>query len=128
MRRAHRQEITMAKHTFEVEQYQVTLGDHPTTHGGLTLRSRGTVACHGQHLHLIFHFLEDVSEAPAARWMEDARTGLTFLPYDMMDEFVDLLRWERPIRGCIDTDSPADSYLITEQEPVGEEESRRWGR
>jgi hypothetical protein len=112
----------MAKHNFLVERYQITLGDHPKTFGGATVRPRGVVACFGEFLRLIFYFLPDEVETPHAMWSEDARLCVTFLPFSAMPEFVDVLRNEKPIYGNIDTDAPGDSFISTLHEPVGEEE------
>ncbi|MDT8435263.1 MAG: hypothetical protein RRA92_00785, partial [Gemmatimonadota bacterium] len=114
----------MAKHNFEVKKYQITLGDHPSTWGGLSVRARGIVACFGDHLRLLFYFLPAGAEMPAPLWNEDARVAVTFLPYDALLPFVDMLRNEKPIYGNIDTENPGDSYVSTMHEPVGEEEKR----
>ena len=100
----------MAKHNFLVERYQITLGDHPKTFGGVDVRPRGVVACFGEFLRLIYYFLPEGADAPSPMWSEDARL------------FVDLLRNEKPIYGNIDTDLPGDSFISTLHEPVGEEE------
>jgi hypothetical protein len=112
----------MAKHNFLVERYQITLGDHPKAFGGVEVRPRGVVACFGEFLRLIYYFLPEGAEAPAAMWSEDARLCVVFLPTDAMPAFVDLLRNEKPIYGNIDTDLPGDAFISTLHEPVGEEE------
>ena len=114
----------MAKHNFMIDRYQITLGDHPKTFAGNEIRPRGVVACFGEFLRLIFYFLPDGMEAPEAKWSEDARLCVTFLPYSGMPPFVDLLRNEKPIYGNIDTEAPGDSFISTLHEPVGEEEKR----
>ena len=112
----------MAKHNFLVERYQITLGDHPKTFGGTTVRSRGVVACFGEFLRLIFYFLPDDADTPEAMWSEDARLCVVFLPFSTMPQFVDVLRNEKPIYGNIDTDAAGDAFISTLHEPVGEEE------
>jgi len=112
----------MAKHNFPVDRYQITLGDHPSTWGGVTVRARGIVACFGEHLRVLFYFLPDGAELPNPIWNEDARVAITFLPIQDMLPFVDMLRNEKPIYGNIDTENPGDSYISTLHEPVGEEE------
>ncbi len=112
----------MAKHNFLVERYQITLGEHPKTFGGVEVRTRGVVACFGEFLRLIYYFLPDEVVAPDARWSEDARLCVVFLPFSAMPTFVDLLRNEKPIYGNIDTESPGDGFISTLHEPVGEEE------
>ncbi len=118
----------MAKHNFLVEKYQITLGDHSSTWGGVTVTARGIVACFGEHLRVLFYFLPAGAAIPDAMWNEDARVAVTFLPISDMAPFVDVLRNEKPIYGNIDTDAPGESYISTLHEPVGEEEKRSWRR
>ena len=68
----------MAKHNFLVERYQITLGDHPKTFGGVEVRPRGVVACFGEFLRLIYYFLPEGAETArpratmnGARWCLD---------------------------------------------------------
>jgi hypothetical protein len=112
----------MAKHNFLVDRYQITLGDHPATFGGVEVRPRGVVACFGEFLRLIFYFVPDGDDVPNALWSEDARLAVVFVPFSAMPAFVDLLRNESPIYGNIDTDLPGSSYISSLHEPVGEEE------
>lgn len=112
----------MAKHVFEVKKYRVTLGDHVTVWAGTEVRARGVVACFGDHLRLIFYFIPEAETPPDAIWNEDGRVGCAFLPFDALPAFVDILRNERPVMANIDTDRPADSFINTGDEPVGEEE------
>ncbi|MDP2481888.1 MAG: hypothetical protein Q8W45_01285 [Candidatus Palauibacterales bacterium] len=112
----------MAKHNFLVERYQITLGDHPKTFGGVEVRPRGVVACFGEFLRLIFYFLPEDAQPANPMWNEDARLCVVFLPFGAMAAFVDMLRNEKPIYGNIDTDLPGDSFVSTLHEPVGEEE------
>jgi len=112
----------MAKHVFEIKKYRVTLGDHVTTWGGKDVRTRGAVACFGEHLRLVFFFLPEGETFPGAIWNEDARMACSFLPFSVLPTFVDLLRNEKPITGNIDTESPDNCFINTGDEPVGEEE------
>jgi hypothetical protein len=112
----------MAKHHFLVERYQVTLGDHDSTWGGTTVRTRGIVACFGEFLRLLFYFLPEGAATPDPIWIEDARVNVVFMPIKDMAPFVDILRNEKPIYGNIDTEAPGDSFISTLHEPVGEEE------
>ena len=112
----------MAKHNFLVERYQITLGDHPKTFGGVEVRPRGVVACFGEFLRLIYYFLPEVAAAPPAMWSEDARLCVVFLPTDAMPPFVDMLRNEKPIYAYLNSDRPIANRVYTGQEPVGEEE------
>ena len=82
----------MAKHNFLVERYQITLGDHPKTFGGVDVRPRGVVACFGEFLRLIYYFLPEGADAPSPMWSEDARLCVVFLPFGAMPAFVDLLQ------------------------------------
>ncbi|MDH3297749.1 MAG: hypothetical protein OEM96_05680 [Gemmatimonadota bacterium] len=118
----------MTRHVFDVKKYRVTLGDHLTTWGGQDVRARGVVACFGDHLRLVFFFLPEGVSAPAPVWSEDGRMACTFLPFDALPAFVDMLRNEKPITGNIDTDSPGDSFINTGDEPVGEEERGGMGK
>ncbi|NNK47858.1 MAG: hypothetical protein HKP01_03195 [Gemmatimonadetes bacterium] len=114
----------MAKHNFLVERYQITLGDHSKTFGGVDVRPRGVVACFGEFLRLIYYFLPEGADAPNSMWSEDARLCVVFLPFASMPPFVDMLRNEKPIYGNIDTDTPGDAFVSTLHEPVGEEEKK----
>lgn len=112
----------MAKHVFEVKKYRVTLGDHITTWAGCEVRARGVIACFGDHLRLIFYFLPEGETPPEAIWNEDGRVACVFLPFGCLPAFVDMLRYEKPITGNIETESPGNSFINTGDEPVGEEE------
>jgi hypothetical protein len=74
------------------------MAKHNFFFGGIEVRPRGVVACFGEFLRLIYYFLPEGAEAPAAMWSEDARLCVVFLPTDAMPAFVDLPCTSRSVK------------------------------
>ena len=51
------------------------------------------------------------------------KVGAIFLPFEDMDQYVDMVRNEKPIYAYLNSDHPQWNSLKTSKEPVGEEET-----
>jgi hypothetical protein len=113
----------MSVHTFSVDRYEVRLGDALTaTWGGLQVRARAVIACHGEDHRFLIYFLREDSVVPNPVYTPAAKVGAIFVPYFMLAAFVDLLRHEKPIFAYLNADNPQWNSIRTTLEPVGEAE------
>lgn len=115
----------MAIHRFQVKQYQIKLGARlGAIFGSTAIQIRGIVSCIGDNnKRIIGYFLLDNSPVPAPTTTINGNWGPVFLPKELMSDWVDLLRNEKPVYGYINTDHPEWTHISTSNEPVGEEES-----
>jgi hypothetical protein len=115
----------MAYRYFEIETYNTFLfNKFLTTKQGVTITARGMIICNGDDVQQVrAYFLAEGSPAPDPFVDRDGKRLQMFLPYQMMQSWIDLLRNEKPIYAVYDTDNPQWSYVSTLSEPVGEEES-----
>jgi hypothetical protein len=98
----------MSIRNFPVTSYEIILGDKLTTgYGVVTIKARGIVSCVGpDDQRVVAYFLADDSPVPAPTTTKGGKWGPIFLPKEMMGQWVDMLRNEKPIFGHINTDHP----------------------
>ena len=110
---------------FQITSYKITLGDKlAATFDGTTIKIRGVISCIGpDNQRIVAYFLADDSPVPAPTTTREGKWGPVFLAKEIMDQWVDMLRNEKPIFGYINTDHPEWTHISTSQEPVGEEET-----
>jgi len=109
---------------FEIATYRIHLGyDFITSSiGGVRAHVRGLVTCLGTGGEsLDAYFLADDSPVPAALSRGEKSCSI-FLSKDLMGNWTDMLRNEKPLYAHIFISVPYKSYISTVSEPVGEEE------
>jgi hypothetical protein len=115
----------MAVRRFEISKYSIKLGDNmQASFGGTTIKARGVISCMGpDNQRVVGYFLADDSPVPTPTTTIGGKWGPVFLPKELMEQWVDMLRNEKPIYGYINTGRPEWTNISTSQEPVGEEET-----
>jgi hypothetical protein len=108
----------MAAVVFEVTSYSLRLGKGGF--GTTPIHCPATIIVNGgKDFRCIFRFVDD-DPLPAS--MASARTADIFVAARHYPWYVDLLRYERPVRCTINQGEPEFSYLATGEEPAGEGE------
>lgn len=113
----------MATTTFKVATYKISLG-YAMSGGGGGPESRGYVACQstdGQRF--VIYFAAPGSAMAPPRYFPDSKFGSINVPVDEMQNYVDLVRNEKPLFVYMNSDKPEWNSVSTSQEPPGEEES-----
>lgn len=115
----------MARRFFEVKVYNIYLfNNFPTTKNGIAISARGLILCSGDNAQKMrAYFLADGSLEPDPFVDSGGKRVQMFLPFQMMQNWQEVLRNEKPIYAFFDSDNPQWSYISTLSEPVGEEES-----
>lgn len=110
---------------FPITSYKITLDDNlHTIYLDATIKSRGVLSCIGpDDQRVVAYFLADDSPVPAPTTIFGGKWGPILLPKEMMGQWVDMLRNEKPLFGYINTDHPDWTNVSSSEEPVGEEES-----
>lgn len=114
--------------SFTANSYWITLGHRETTTiGGFTIQYQGRVSALGSippggiPMQLTVFGLHPRSLVPTSSYCDPTETiGAIFVPFADLQQYVDLVRNERPLRGTLDRIS--GSYLSTGLEPPGEQE------
>ena len=115
----------MATRNFKMTSYTIKLGDRMSASwGGTTIKYRGVISCIGlDDQRVLAYFLADDSPVPAPTTGHGGKWGPVFLPKELMGQWTDMLRNEKPLYGYINTNHPEWTNVSTSQEPVGEEET-----
>lgn len=115
----------MATRKFQITSYTIKLGDRMSaSFGGTTIKARGIISCIGSdNQRVVAYFLADDSPVPAPTTTIGGKWGPVFLPKELMGQWTDMLRNEKPLYGYINTNHPEWTNVSTSQEPVGEEET-----
>lgn len=115
----------MAIRHFEINVYNTFLWNKFTTNkNGMNIIARGLIICSGDDAQQVrTYFLADGSPEPDPIIDRGGKRVQMFLPYQMMQNWTEMLRYEKPIYACYDTNNPHWAYISTLSEPVGEEES-----
>ena len=110
---------------FPITSYRIKLSDKSSAgFGGTIIKVRGLISCIGaDNQRILAYFLTDDSPVPAPTTTWEGKWGPVFLPKEMMGQWVDMLRNEKPIYGYINTAHPEWTNISTSMEPVGEEET-----
>ena len=115
----------MAYRYFEINSYNTFLfNNFPATKNGVAITARGLIICNGDDAQQVrAYFLADGSPEPDPFVDRRGKRVQMFLPYQMMQNWIDLLRNEKPIYAFFDDNNPQWSRISTLSEPVGEEET-----
>lgn len=121
----------MSIHKFQLGGYKIRLGGpFGALKGDPQVQAFGVILCEGEDdvsaYRVTAYFLIDGSPAPAPTLSSDGHDATLGLPRDLMANWIDLLRNEKPVYGYIDTNRPASTYITTDQmflEPIGEGEA-----
>ena len=114
----------MATKTFVVDYYKEALGHAlSATWGGVTIKARGYIVCHGDNHRFIIYFLTEDSPVPQPTFIPANRVGAIFVPFAESGFYIDMVRNERPIYAYLNSNKPQWNYIRTGAEPTGEEET-----
>ena len=115
----------MAIRRFPITRYTIKLGDRlSASFGGTKIFARGLISCIGpDNQRVVAYFLADDSPVPSPTTTIGGKWGPVFLPKELMRQWADMLRNEKPLYGYINTDYPEWTSVSTSKEPVGEEET-----
>ncbi len=115
----------MATRNFQITSYIIKLGDRMSAgFGGTTIKIRGIISCMGpDNQRVVAYFPADDSPVPAPTTTIGGKWGPVFLPKELMGQWTDMLRNEKPLYGYINTGHPEWTNVSTSKEPVGEEET-----
>ncbi len=115
----------MANKTFEVKTYELNVGfKNSATWGGVNILIQGYVVGKGAAgERLIVYGLHPSSPVPAnsvCNWA--GNVGAIFVPFNLLGQYVDILRNEKPVYARLDADRPEWMSFSTSAELVGEGE------
>jgi hypothetical protein len=114
----------MAIKTFVVANYEVGMGYKNTAvWGGVSILIQGHLVCNSSDgYRLIVYGLHPSSPVPAPVYIEANKVGAIFIPFVELGQYVELVRYEKPINVYLNSDKPGWNSLRTNPEPVGEQE------
>lgn len=114
----------MAQKFFEINVYNVFLyNKFSANKGGINITVRGMIIGSGDNAQQVrAYFLAEDSPEPAPIVDRGGKRLQMFLPYQMMQNWMDVLRNEKPIYAYYNTENTQWSFVSTLSEPVGEEE------
>ncbi len=114
----------MAIHRFKINNYSIKLADKLGAYYSVTIKARGVISCRGSaNRSIVAYFLADDSPVPAPTTTLGGKCDVVFLPKELMEQWTDMLRNEKPLYGYINTTHPEWTNVSTSKEPVGEEET-----
>jgi hypothetical protein len=120
----------MSIHTFQLGGYSILLsGTVLMLLGDQEIKAVGSILCEGEDdvdaYRVRVYFLADGSPELAPTISDSGHEARLCLPRQMMPIWIDLLRYEKPLYGYINTSRPTSTHIrtsATEQEPIGEGE------
>lgn len=115
----------MPTKTFNVVRYVYKVGyQDGATWGGTPILIQGYVACYGeQRDRFIVYGLHPDSAVPAAPvYNVSGNVGAIFVPFADLANYVDIVRYEKPVYAYLNSDHPEWMGLRTSSEPIGEGE------
>lgn len=114
----------MAIKTFAVSSYEAGMGfKNSAVWGGVSILIQGHLACNSSDgYRFIIYGLHPTSAVPAPVYIEANKVGAIFIPFANLQNYIDLVRNEKPIHVYLNSDQPNWNSLRTSAEPVGEQE------
>jgi hypothetical protein len=115
----------MPSKTFAVNSYILNTGfKNEATWGGTKILIQGYVACYGaDNSRFIVYGLHPTSPVPASPvYNVPGNVGAIFVPFSNLQNYVDIVRNEKPVYARLDSDHPGWMGLSTNKEPIGEGE------
>lgn len=114
----------MAIKTFVVNTYEIGTGyKNNATWGGVTIDIQGHLVCYSSDgYRFIIYGLHPNSQVPKPVYIEANKVGAIFIPFSELQNYIDLVRNEKPIHAYLNSTNPNWNSLRTSAEPVGEEE------
>jgi len=114
----------MAIKTFPVTSYQVGMGyKNSATWSGTKILIQGHLVCRSRDgYRFIVYGLHPSSLVPGPVYIVANKVGAIFIPFAELNNYVDLVRNEKPIHVYLNSANPEWNSIRTSSEPVGEEE------
>jgi len=115
----------MPSKTFAVNSYILNTGfKNEATWGATKILIQGYVACYGaDNSRFIVYGLHPASSVPASPvYNVPGNVGAIFVPFADLQNYVDIVRNEKPVYARLDSDHPGWMSLSTNKEPIGEGE------
>jgi hypothetical protein len=117
--------MTLATTRFQIDNYQITLGpDLPSIVTNIDTKVTGIIGCYGKEYQLMINLVEESGIIPRSNFDVSRKTGAIFLPDSQLNNYVDLLRNEKPVFAYCNDEKPEWSNISTSHEPVGENERK----
>ena len=114
----------MAIKSFPVTTYEVGMGfKNSASWNNVNIIIQGHLVCNSvDGFRFIVYGLHPSSPVPAPVYIEANKVGAIFIPFADLNNYVDLVRNEKPVYAYLNSDTPNWNSLRTSAEPVGEEE------
>lgn len=114
----------MAIKTFQVTNYEVGMGYKNTAiWSGVTILIQGHLVCNSADgYRFIIYGLHPSSPKPEPVYIEANKVGAIFIPFIELNNYIDLVRNEKPINVYLNSVTPNWNSIRTSAEPVGEQE------
>jgi hypothetical protein len=114
----------MAIKSFSVTSYQVGMGyKSSATWSGVQILIQGHLVCNSSDgYRFIIYGLHPSSPKPNPVYIEANKVGAIFIPFVELNNYIDLVRNEKPIYVYMNSLKPDWNSIRTSNEPVGEEE------
>ena len=110
----------MATVVFSIDTYRIDLGFQISTNGGAR-KYRGGLICFGKdNYRLEIYFIEPGNTIYPPQSYLESKWGEISFPFTEMQNFIDLVRNEKPVFGYISGNHPEWNGLSTSREPVGD--------
>ncbi len=114
----------MAIKKFSVSSYQIGMGyKNEATWSRTRILIQGHLVCYSKDFYrFIIYGLHPSSPVPDPVYIEANKVGAIFIPFTELQNYIDLVRNEKPIYAYLNSSKPEWNSLRTSSEPVGEEE------
>jgi hypothetical protein len=119
----------MARKDFVVTTYTIQMYQKaPATWHDIDFVFQGRILCAGdpplgRPVLFVFGLHPSSPVTPEPQYFVEDDVGATFVPFNDLHNYVDILRNERPVFAALDSDNPNAMRLATTDEPVGEGEA-----
>ncbi len=114
----------MAIKTFHVSSYRIGMGYKNTaTWNGVKILIQGHLVCNSKDKYrFIIYGLHPKSQIPDPVYIPANKVGAIFIPFAELQNYIDLVRFEKPVYVYMNSTKPDWNSLRTSSEPVGEQE------
>ena len=114
----------MPSKSFEVKTYDYNVGFKNSASWGVSITIQGYVVGRGAAgERLIVYGLHPSSAVPpnsVCNWA--GNVGAIFVPFNLLPQYLDILRNEKPVYASLNSDKPEWMAFSTSNEPIGEGE------
>ncbi|MEA2071003.1 MAG: hypothetical protein U9O98_06895 [Asgard group archaeon] len=112
---------------YEIDEYGLRLWQLTNmNYLGETVKIQGEINCRGKYkrkeFRFIIAFIPDAIRPPQPIVNMEYRLVILFVHIKNCQPYIDMLRYEKPIYGYVDTENPSNCCITTSGEEIGEEE------